>query len=120
MIGTPTLIITVVMMYTVGALVTDTILRDTEVTTVKGAIVELLLASLIISLFTVFPFHLFVCHKSVLATLPIYLAFIVAYFLVCGSMLTFTSYSTKKSGYFVEIWHIANIAMLVILTVLIR
>ena len=120
MIGTPTLIIMVIVMYTAGALVSDTILRDTELSTVKGAIAELLLASIIISLFTVFPFHLFVCHKSVLATLPIYLAFIVAYFLVCGSMLTITSYNIRHGKYFVEIWHTMNIVMLVILTLLIK
>jgi hypothetical protein len=43
MIGTLTLIIMVIVMYTAGALVSDTILRDTELTTVKGVIAELLL-----------------------------------------------------------------------------
>jgi hypothetical protein len=120
MIGTPTLIIMVIVMYTAGALVSDTILRDTELTTVKGVIAELLLSSLIVSLFTAFPFHLFVCHKSVLATLPIYCAFVMTHFLVCGSMLTITSYSTRHGDYFVELWHIMNITMLVILTLLIK
>ena len=120
MIGTPTLIIMVIVMYTAGALVSDTILRDTELTTVKGVIAELLLSSLVVSLFTAFPFHLFVCHKSVLATLPIYFAFVMTHFLVCGSMLTITSYGIRHGNYFVELWHIMNIAMLVILTLLIK
>jgi hypothetical protein len=120
MIGTPTLIITVVIMYIAGAFVSDNILRDTKIDDIKGVLIELALSSLIISLFTVFPLHLFIYHKSVLVTLPVYMAFVVAHFLVCGSMLTLTSYSIKRSGYFTELWHIANISMLVILVILIR
>lgn len=118
MIGTPTLIITMVIMYIAGTFVADNIFLEFKMDTLKDMFFIMVLTALTISLFVVFPLHLFIFHKSVLNTLPFFLAFALVHFLVSGSMLWFTSTDFKHEGRYIETFHILQVLTLTLLVIL--
>ena len=118
MIGTPTLIIIMVIMYIAGTFVADNIFLELRMETLKEMFLVMALTALTVSLFVVFPLHLFIFHKSVLSTLPFFLAFALVHFLLSGFMLWFTSTDFKHGGKYIQSFHILQVFTLGLLIIL--
>ena len=105
-------------MYSVANTLVDYLSKNYKMTKLSDIFPLMIFCSVVISIFTSYPFYLLKYHKIILDTLPVYVALVIMHLYISLGILYLTSKEFKKSNYSTK-YHIIHMLSLVILTLLI-
>ena len=105
-------------MYSVANILIDYLSKSYKMTKLSDIFPLMIFSSFITSIFTSYPLYLLKYHKSIIDTLPVYIALVFMHLYISLGILYLTSREFKKSNYSTK-YHIIHMLSLVILTFLI-
>jgi len=105
-------------MYSVANTLVDYLSKNYKMTKLSDIFPLMIFCSVVISIFTSYPFYLLKYHKIILDTLPVYVALVIMHLYISLGILYLTSREFKKSNYSTK-YYIIHMLSLVILTFLI-
>ena len=101
-------------MYSIGNIILDYFSRYYQMYTLADIYPLMIISSIVVSIFSVYPLYLLKYHKSIEDTIIIYLILVFTHFYVSMAILHFTPKKFKMSNYSTK-YHIIHMVTLSIL-----